>query len=199
MIPIEFDFCFKGERTYVHGTDIYDQVLEELTVKRSMAVETIDVSINKISTQNLKGYLVNENEGLNGEYKAQMKFFSDGESKILYLEEQNEEIECREAYDEKSIVSKSKIDLDTESISMEASLPFSSIEKTVALNKHLLQKIFSEKVGKWYFTRLKLDKPFDNKERVFRIKFRRNFKFKLVQSDIVVDEKQVGTIYFSLV
>ena len=52
MKDLTLKFCFKGSRDYVHGTDIYNSLIEELDLKSSTG--EFDLSFHGIARTNLQ-------------------------------------------------------------------------------------------------------------------------------------------------
>jgi len=53
MEAYNLDFCFKGNRTYVHGTDIYNAMFDYLQSIKS-EVSMIDLSFHGIAKKNIE-------------------------------------------------------------------------------------------------------------------------------------------------
>jgi hypothetical protein len=190
------EFCFKGSRTYVHGTDIFNVIMDKYNTSLHEHTK-IDLSFHGISRKNISLSLIKpkfEND-IKFAYKYNDKYFN---RNVLYGIENNEEIECRYEYPEENIYNLSSLDLNKQEIFLNKDTSFTFIENIVAMNKYLLEKLFTNQKGKWYFTRLQIDKrPLSSYP--IRLKFRANFNFKLTKTEIYIDEVSVGFIYFSLV
>jgi len=195
MKKYSLEFCFKGSRTYVHGTDIFNKVTELL--KNDIKNEKIDFSFHGIATTNLD--LVSkkpENEEL---LKFAIKCTDKNEYRnVFYGVENNESIKCRYEYQEEDICKLSTLDLENHKVVLNKNSSYTFVENSVALNKYLLENLFPNINGKWYFTRLQLT---EIPESLYPIKLelRANFNFKLTKTEIFIADKLVGFIYFSLV
>ena len=53
--PVTLDFCFKGDRTYVHGTDLYTAITKFLAQNGMTELSAIDMTIHQICRTNLSG------------------------------------------------------------------------------------------------------------------------------------------------
>jgi hypothetical protein len=102
----------------------------------------------------------------------------------------------RYEYDEARVVSLCSIVGDD--ITLTKKSPFTFIETLVAMNKHLHQRMFPEAPGKWLFTRIDLTVGCDDRENL-ALRLRHNMNYRLTKSDILVDGRKVGDLYFSLV
>ena len=119
-------------------------------------------------------------------------------SKCYHLLENGDSVDCRYPYDEDNILSKSVLNIDKKSIALTRSTGFTFCENFVALNKYLLESIYPDAKGKWYFTRLEQSFLIPDNS-VFTVVLKKNFKFRLTQSDIFVNGENVGSVYFTLV
>ena len=193
----DLEFCFKGSRTYVHGTDIYNNVSEYLQ-KIKCEISTIDLSFHGIAESNIELSIKKpEDESL---LKFAYKYTDRQNNKtILYGVENNNAIECRYAYPEEDICNLSELDLKNEEVVLNKKSSFSFIEDTVAINKYLLENLFPDAKGKWYFTRLQIKQIPKGNSYPLKLILKANFNFKLTKTEIFIDEKSIGFIYFSLV
>jgi len=189
------NFCFKGSRTYVHGTDIFNKLIE--VFKNEIKNEKIDLSFHGIARTNIN--LVEqkpENEDL---LKFVLKYNSiDEDRKVLYGIENESLVECRYEYPEEDICNLSILDLESQKVTLEKDSSFTFVENTVAINKYLLENLFPNENGKWYFTRFQLNKIPENIYPL-RLELKANFNFKLTKTEIFVNNQSIGFIYFSLV
>jgi hypothetical protein len=196
MEKYNLDFCFKGSRKYVHGTDIFNKMVEFLD--NDMQHTNFDLSFHGIAKTNIE---ISKNKP---EDESILKFackYLDKEDKknILYGIENNKHIECRYDYPEENICLSSELDLEKQEVILNQNSSFSFIENTVAINKHLLENIFPDANGKWYFTRLQIKEIPSDKIYPLKLTLKANFNFKLTKTEIFIDEKSIGFIYFSLV
>lgn len=195
-IKYDLEFCFKGNRTYVHGTDIYNKIVEILN--NDMKDTKIDLSFHGVAKKNI--LLSNkkpENENL---IKFVCKYTGENnERKILYGMERNHNITCQYTYPEEEICQLSDLDLENKEINLNKDTSYSFIENSVALNKYLLENLFPDVNGKWYFTRLQLLDVTTKKTYPLKLVLKANFNFKLTKTEIFISDKSMGYIYFSLV
>jgi len=192
---INLEFCFKGNRTYVHGTDIYNKLLKLL--HNEMNYEKFDLSFHGIAKKNIN--ILFDKPKDEDSLKFVCKYLdNNGNRKILYGIENNSEIDCRYKYPEEDICSLSKLNIDNQEILLDENSSFSFIENTVAINKYLLENLFPNLNGKWYFTRLQTVNLFTDNIYPLKLVLKANFNFKLTKTEIFIDNKSVGFIYFSL-
>lgn len=191
------EFCFKGNRTYIHGTDIYNNMFEYLQNSKC-EISTIDLSFHGVSETNIQiSEEKPEDESL---LKFAYKYTDKQHNKtILYGVENDDEVECRYEYLEEDICNLSELDLEKQEVILKKDSSFSFIENTVAINKYLLENLFSDAKGKWYFTRLQIKQIPKDKNYPLKLVLKANFNFKLTKTEIFIDEESIGFIYFSLV
>ena len=192
MIDMNINFSFKGSRNYVHGTDIFNKITENIDDD----ISKIDLAFHGISNKNLRfttNSPVNKND-----IKVIFKYKNDSNNQIiLYGYENSSSINNRYRYNEDIVCNNSKLNIEQKEISLNQKTGFTFIENIVAMNKYLLENLFKVE-GKWYFTRLQLDKPIHMINKDIKIRFKSNFNFKLTRSEIVVEDDIIGYIFFSL-
>lgn len=187
------DFCFKGSRKYVHGTDLFTKLIEI----HNNNVKNIDIAFHGITVNNMTFY-TEKPEGQ--EVKVTFRCLHN-EDKIKFFGIENDNgVTCHYEYLEDKIVDNSTVDLSEETIVLNTPTEYSFIEHIVAMNKALLEKLYSNVDGKWYFTRLQLEENISmSTVSSLQLILKANFQFKLTKTAIVVNDTEVGFIYFSLI
>lgn len=195
MKKYNLEFCFKGSRTYVHGTDIFNKLTDLL--KNEMKNEKIDLSFHGIAKTNIDLLIKKpENDEL---LKFVIKFTDNsGNQNVLYAVENGVRIESKYEYPEEDICKLSNLELENKNVILNKDSSYTFVENAVALNKYLLENLFPNANGKWYFTRFQLNKIPENIYPL-RLELKANFNFKLTKTEIIIGEESVGFIYFSLV
>lgn len=196
-----FNFCFKAERTYVHGSDIYNSILRYLKPKYGATISSIELSIHTLSTHNMMGEILDSGQPTFPVPPAVVfKFDVAGASKTLYLVETDKNVDCRYEYDEESIVQPSQISSDQSRITVRNETPYTPIEVVIALNKKLMQIVHADEKGKWLFTRLALKQPLpDHTDETFTLSLAGGHSYRLTRSTIAIAGKSYGQIFFSMV
>jgi len=186
----ELEFCFKGSRTYVHGTDIFTKLT-------GYYGNNIDLVFHAIVINGLT-FFTEKPEG--NEVKVTLKCQKNGKKIKLFGIENNSIVNCRYEYNEEKIIENSVVDIMEKNICLNSPTEFSFIEHIVAMNKALLEKLFNDISGKWYFTRLQLNDNIHMSDVLsLQLIFKSNFQFKLTKSALIVNNVEVGFIYFSLI
>jgi hypothetical protein len=199
MTDFLLNFKFKGDRNYVHGTDIYTKVLQHLS--KEFTISNIDLSFHKVAKNNLAGELLPA--GSVSSNKANpasiFKFNNTIETYIVRLFETNKEVTENYEYNEEEVIKGSVLNRDEKSILLRSSSSYTNIEKVVALNKRLLENLLTDP-GKWFFTRISIDKDLNQlKPEVIALKLIKNIGSKITKTLILFDGKEQGYIYFSKV
>jgi hypothetical protein len=187
----KLNFCFKGPRNYIQGPDIVSALFK---VFASQNISDVDVKFNGITQTNLS--LVEGHENSNAKVNIRLK--EAGEEKSYQLIENGQVVECRYDYDEDKIIAHCQLDLVNQQITLQQSTGFTLCENFVAMNKVLLQDLFPDEKGKWYFTRLEQKHLIDN-DTLITVRLIKNFNFRLTKSDILVGDEVIGSVYFTLV
>lgn len=149
------DIRFKGERTYLHGTDICDVLLDRLIRPAGGTVTDMDLAFHRPARTALR--LVRD-----GDPKAAcsvLKHKQDGEPQVHTLEETGDPVSGRYPYDEAAIIRACTLDTRARTVEQDAAMDHSRIEIWVAMIKALHQKMFPDAPGQWMFGRLRLPDP----------------------------------------
>ncbi|MBF7046024.1 hypothetical protein IY974_05555 [Campylobacter volucris] len=194
MAILKLNFNLKGTRTYIHGTDICDKLF---SLYNKDIFDTFEISFHSINYNNiiLSDKILKDFK----EIKFLCKFNYKNNIKYLYgYENPDSKPKDSYPYEEEKITDNAIINFKDKSIQISQINNFSTIEKIVALNKHLLLNIFTKTEGKWYFTKLELKNPLPKNPKKINIYMQSNFNFLITKSAIYIEEKLVGYIYFSL-
>jgi len=187
------DFCFKGKRKYVHGTDIFTKISKIF----EPFIDSIDISFHGIVSNNMTFFSVKPDSH---DIKVSVKCSHNNKKIKLYGIDSGTPINCRYTYNEDEITKNSAIDRSLQSITLKTPTSYSFIEHIVAMNKALLETLYTDLSGKWYFTRLQLKKNIQMDDNInLKLMLKTNFQFKLTKTIIIVNQEEIGYIYFSLI
>lgn len=193
--PQKFNFDFKGNREYIHGTDIYKAFLEYYRQNVESSLESLQISFHGITRKNLELVSDCSDEEVKVLLAATKK---NGEKQKCYLRESDDAPTGRYAYDEDAVVDGWVLGEDRLSAFLyEPKAEFTSIESLVALNKVFLTKIHNPD-GKWLFARLKIKGFLPDKCRSICLITNPSSNLRLVRSKVEIDGEPFGEIYFSL-
>lgn len=194
-------FKFKGSRTYVHGTDIYNQICNYIINKLNINdINNIKMLFRQIMHSHLllemyKNIKIKRSENTCVEFTFEN---NDDKYKII-LSESGEKIDGRYEYYEDQITDCCDINKKESEICLNKKLDYTNMEIFVAMNKKILETICDKGDGKWYFAKLTLDKHYEDfKYNEIKIKVNDASYLRFTDSLIFLDNKKIGNIYFSL-
>lgn len=161
MKQVVLEFKYKGNRTYVHGSDLYSKIEKELKSEGFEDWHQFELNFKSICYHNLTCYLskdknVQENEVANFSVKKN--------GHRLYgsiTENQNHKINNKYDYDEKAILRFCTIDPEEQSITYNnPENTYLNIEILLAMAKYFLEDQVDNTV-KWFFRRISLSRSVD--------------------------------------
>ena len=178
-------FYLKGNRTYIHSSNIFDSILSELALNNP---RNIDFSISRTFAN--KWCLKNEI----GEFEKSkiIGTYKDDRSSYFILDEEVP-VTKRCDYDENYIVNRLRF-FDKSVIVPDGILYYSFIEKINGAFKALLQmKIINNHSRSYLFVRLILKSiPRDG----FMVLYRRKVANAFLEGEIFAKDQKIGFIYF---
>jgi len=180
------ELCFKAKRDYLHGSDIYDYLVKNIAQNS----QKIELSFHKVAKKALK---ITDKKPNNLD---DIYFVFKYDNNTIYGISSNQDVNCRYEFDEQKIYNSSII--KDKKISLIDKTNFSFIENTIILNKKLLENLYKQEDGKWFFSKLQLYKKIVDNYKELDIVLISDFNLKLFKSEIFLDKISVGYIYFSL-
>ncbi|KMJ88302.1 hypothetical protein ACH58_23340 [Achromobacter xylosoxidans] len=195
----DLDLSFKGDRNYLHGTDIFDTLLAWLREQGFEIIEGLDLSFHQMATSTLRAELdlVDARDVKNA---AILSFASQGSRHRVSLRETAKAVTGRRPYPEDRLVADAEFDATTQAIRVENCLPgYSAIEYWIALTKAMHLRALPHVSGKWLFVRARfprLDAPLECVRPA--VQLTSNYQDKLTRSEVSLDGRKFGDIYFSL-
>lgn len=201
MEPVLLDLPYKADRDYLHGTDMYDAIVHHVGATLPERCDgQLGLLFRKLCRHQgslsffVDNGLASPPENLVAEFRL-----ATGRQKIIgWVSETTQSVTRRIPYPEEQIVGECIIQDHMIEISRPTS--FSAIEVLVAMNKHLHEVFCSSQKGKWLFTRLELQRLLRPKDASsFKIVLSQNFRNLMTKSTILIKDRILGYIYFSLV
>jgi len=190
LVPL--DLNFKGERTYLHGTDMIDAVLAFFP-----GLKDISVRIQKIATRQLAAMVLNEPVSRRDDMTALIRGrLNENKVSVGMLEMSDGEPPGRYAYDDSKVIADAAVDPKSRFAEIRRNRDFSTIEHCVTLQKALLVRCFPDADIHWYFTRLEVS-GLPAEFEVLSLRVTQALGRKLVRSAIALDGTELGDIYFS--
>jgi hypothetical protein len=186
---------FKGDRNYVHGTDIFNQALAWLKLHRGN-VQSIDFSFHRITSCQLCVAIGVPPKGIDP--VAICSFTAHGAREKLYVFETESKVIERYQYPEEEIARQLQIDSAARRCVLRGGFARSDIELWVTMAKALHYEVFPLTSKKWWFVRCRYpqyESYAKSLERTLCIVS--NFGDKLTRSEIFLNNQIAGEIYFA--
>ena len=203
-MKIILNFEFKGDRKYVHGTDIYSEI-EQFAAKKELGF------ISKIRFKNIlynQGRLLIQEKGLDRKQPLSdnLSCCATGELSggkgynFSLLPIENSTINTRYKFDESLIRNNTKIDLEKRTVYLKENTGYKLIEEIVALTKTLHNVIIPTKDSQWFFTGLMLKNMLirKRKDQSLKIKINHIMANTFSKSKVYLGIEEIGSIEFTL-
>ncbi|KAF1070183.1 MAG: hypothetical protein GAK45_00878 [Pseudomonas citronellolis] len=186
---------YKGERTYLHGTDIYTAVNELAGSLLNGYVSRI--AFRKVAQQAL--IVVDALSEARGEAVADVTVASKADNAVLakwWLVETETAVAGRYPYEEQLIARACNVDLQGRRLSKSRNTDFSLIEEIVAAHKVLCRALAADADGRWLFAQLQLSAPLEQQVSTIEQINTAMLNGRMAASDLKLDGTKVGTIRF---
>ena len=198
-IPIPLDnLWFKGKRDYLQGADIMSSALRCLTDDAQLGnISQIDVSFHTLVRG---GLALHTGESAHERPPVQISCRANGQTCKFFLVEDGRVIHDRRPYPEEQIVDTTTIDTATATAINHAALPFTNIERWIAMIKALHHATFPSATGKWLFARARLSHYRENHPKAVehRAVIQSGFGGRMTRRALTVDDQLLGDIFFVL-
>ena len=199
-IECPLTLCFKGDRTYLHGTDVYESVVSALQARWPNANGGLSFAFHRIARNQCHAILTDSGDRVRRpeNIAAQMTIRAGEHTLTAWVVEGTESIDCGVPYDEDAITARCEI--RSEEIAISAPTDNTPIEIAVAMTKRLHYALDPNVSGHWMFTRLDLERPFKPTDRTgMRVVRRQSLGVRLSRSEVFSGEVRLGDIFFSVV
>ena len=187
------DLVYKGERNYLHGTDIIFELFKTIKI-----AEPVVFQFHKVAVRPLKACYISESDltlfRTMSETCVIVFFVTPSKEKkiIVLIENEDLKVSGRTQYNELEVIEFCTI--INNSATQQNNNCFTFLEQVVTLNKKLLNDIFGKK--EWLFTRLDL-KRYPVKIDDISIDFIREVGGSIYKSNILSNNIVLGSIIFS--
>ena len=192
---IVLDVPFRGDRTYVHGTDIFG----ELQLCLPDLVSSTDSYLSSIAFHRKATHSVGASLGQPPRRASAIGRFliSTRTEKVEgYISETNEQLSRRIPYNEESILIGSNMDYSRRAISITPHTSYTSIQTIVASMKALCLATITPTQGHWMFGRLDLSRPLPDRIQSLEVELTRVIANKFAVADLQSDDTSLGSIRF---
>lgn len=199
MTDVLLNLRFKGDRDYLHGTDMFNETMTCLQSEFGPdCLHDIDFSIHHLARSQLSMHGQPPSAGIDP--VAVCAFTTSTGRHRKYLVETDEPVGSRYAYPEDEMVKTMEMDLNVRQGILRETTSYSDIEVWVAMTKALHYQVFPNLVGKWMFVRGRftryVGKTQANEQKIV---ISSCFNDKFTRSEILNDGVKAGDIYFSIV
>lgn len=196
-LPLELPF--RGERSYLHGTDLYQAMVAAL----GSGLPAGPVSITFHHLLKHQPDLVCSKESLlhlreDPAFRGEARFGSGSSVLNGALMESDRPVTGRKACNEGEVASAAIVDEAAKTATLIEPATGCLIEQIVFLNKHLHLKMLPHLSPKWLFARLELLKPLaEESPRELVITLKQVLGNRFTRSEISADGQRAGFISFS--
>ena len=196
-------FKYKGNRNYVHGTDIINETIKHLNYLGYFP-DSFEISFKNLIRTDLEICVFNIDDDIGENLMSEdvLAFATFRCAKKIYTilyKKTDKEIKINYPFSEEKIIKQTILNQEKKSITYLSKNNYTIIELIVVMNKHLLTKLNPNESGKWYFGKLKLEKNIlAEKFSEIQIILIKNIGVRYTQSLIKLDGSNVGFVYFSM-
>jgi len=198
---VSLRLAYKGDRDYLHGTDIYNALTRIIGGGNpGIVFNSIKMSFHKVTRNQCKLTYGDHSllKQMPKDINVEVRFISPSSDTIGWLTETAEPVVDRIPYHEEDIVKKTSI--DGKLIAINGEVKFTPIEILVAMTKHLHMMLYPVNVGRWFFTRLDLNRLLTISDASkLSLEIDKNLNNRLTKGSIHSGEEMLGHIYFSVV
>ncbi len=201
MQIVPLSLCYKGDRNYLHGTDIWNAVIGHLLRYRGeSSPKDIRLVIHHFATRQLELCLADAgvpeappSAPIAADFRAMIKTGP----LTGWLRETFDTVTCRVPYDEGKI--SELCDVTGETIRIRGEAGYTPIEVLVSMTKQLHYRLFPIEQGRWIFTRLDLARVFRESDAAgLSVVQEQNLHNRLTRSRVEAGGAKIGDIYFSV-
>lgn len=194
------EFQYRGERNYVHGTDMYLDLFQAMEEAGIGPIDgKVGMKILHKATNQLDLLICPPGEsGDRPENVSVETTFGIGEDfAVAWYVESDRPVTDSKPYDEAEI--RSKCTIEDEAIRLTTDTGFEAIEVISSMATHLNTVLVPPGEKKWLFTRLHIDRPLVKSDGTdVEVKITKNMNNVMTRSSIVVSGEALGDIFFSL-
>lgn len=195
MTETNLEFSFKGNRNYVHGTDIYIKIIETLNSLGYDDWSYFELNIKNIAHYNMSCFITDKRQKLIGETVC-FNFIKDEKQFYGSLVENTDAIiKSSYSFNENDITKSCFINYENKNIVYtKLDNSFTTIEVIISCAKYYLENAISNSV-KWFYHTTKLYQPIENLN-FSKLRMEEIFQKRgMVGFNIYLDNEFVGGAY----
>lgn len=193
-------FRFKGNRNYVHGTDVYSEVARRIQdIAGNDPVSSFRITFHSRITHHCNLFLCPVAADVVRPDKVVAEFLVSISSVPMFgsLLPTDQQVTARYTYAESIILNQCEVGENR--VSTDANFEFSSVEVIVAMTRKMHETLYPEVEGKWMLSRLDTQQLLPAFPKLpLTIQLEQNIGNRLTRSKILFGSNTVGNIFFSL-
>jgi hypothetical protein len=193
-------FDFKGQRNYVHGTDMLNQTFAAVCeVLHVSSISDMRFTIMRMTSHNLVAETGSDEVAHDpNQLVATLGFSALGRRWMTAIKEDSSTPETRRAYNEEFVTEVCRFEFDSAAIIQFEKSPFTVIETIVAMTKALHTRHFADAPGRWVFCRFdSVAWPLEPDARGLKVMFRNAIGTRLTRCEVSYPDIVFGDVYFS--
>lgn len=186
----------KGDRNYVRGTDFFN------AIEQALRHHTDDLHgfVSKLIFKGTTTRLCNLSLSPPGDSDIVIAhgYFHHGDDKDVefWLLETDAEINERIPFDETNLLAQATLEKQQKVVTAPVVAEYSPVECIVTLTKYLNDQLMPDIKGKWLFGQIELSTMLPEEAKTVTICLKSAIKGRFSISDVLVDDRSVGTIRF---
>ena len=200
MAKARLDIPFKGARTYLHGTDLFNHALAVITAHENAVIDAYDIAFHRMVEKQVSMVIGTLEEGIDpfavGSYVTQ------GQKMRFFLSEQETAPSGRLPFPEEELVARVAFCENDSSAKLVWIPKYSDIETWVPMIKALNHRCFPEAEGLWLFARARIGAhaPLKNADHVVHeVRLTAKLGTKLTRNEVFRDGHKMGDVFFALI
>lgn len=193
----KLQLSFKGERTYLHGSDFFNMLTE-------MAPEmtgSVDAYVDRLVLRHFartacKLDTLPPTDRSREVAYARFRMPGDQRTAEGWIVETGAVITGRRPFDEELLLSGATLDREGRTVRLLARSIYTPVEDVIALTKKLNYAMSPLSTGKWVFGQLDLSEPLPDGYRELEIRMKNLIENRFSVNDIYIDGRRIGAIRF---
>jgi len=193
------DLNFKGDRHYLHGTDVYDAAVSSLHARWPDIDGRCRFTFHRITSRPLSVISEPFSQGAARPEKcvAEMHVTGGKDQASVWFVQREGEVTGRYPYDEDRVVAHCV--MEGNRIALGAVPKAKPIEIVVAMTKRLHNSILKPETGRWLFTRLDLQRLLQTRDMDgLSVTLAAPARLAITRSNVASRSGDIGSIFFSV-
>ena len=191
--PLEYALPLLGTRTYLHGTTLFDALMQHVPQAAS-----VSFTISRRIDSDRVAFFVRPGDDQQRDVSAKLAWRTDASSGLIAVKPLSPSVEPRRMPYDEALVTRALVPGDR-SVSLEGKTPFGFVATLIPMFKALLARVVKpDSAGQWMFTRLDAKAPTEG-FLPLQLNYEGMLGNSLARSGIECRGQRAGTLYFSWV